>query len=148
MLKEVQNHQLSSHSVIRDVLPTASIKGCVFHFTKAVWWKTQELGLKTTYSQRGAEYRYIRMLMALPFLPAHDIEPAFQLLSDRATSPELRSLVRYLENTWMDNAVWRPRNWSIYRHSIRTNNDVEGMYYFKKCYFNDIMQTLLFLLFL
>ena len=26
----------------------------------------------------------------------------------------------------MDNAVWRPRNWSIYRQSIRTNNDVEG----------------------
>ena len=50
---------------IRDVFPTASIKGCVFHFTQAVWRKTQELGLKTTYSQRGAEYRYIRMLMAL-----------------------------------------------------------------------------------
>ena len=129
---------------IRDVFPTASIKGCVFHFTQAVWRKTQELGLKTTYSQRGAEYRYIRMLMALPFLPSHDIEPAFQLLSDRATSPELRSLVRYMENTWMDNAVWRPRNWSIYRQSIRTNNDVEGMYYLK-CYFKDIMQTLLFL---
>ena len=129
------------------MFPTASIKGCEFHFTQAVWRKTQELGLKTTYSQQGAENRYIRMLMALPFLSSYDIEPAFQLLNDRVTSPELRSLVWYLENTWMDNAVWRPRNWSIYRQSIRTNNDVEGMYYLK-CYFKDIMQTLLFLSFL
>lgn len=35
---------------MRKGFPTASIKGCVFHFTQAVWRKTQELGLKTTYT--------------------------------------------------------------------------------------------------
>ncbi|XP_062609085.1 uncharacterized protein LOC134270857 [Saccostrea cucullata] len=116
--------------MIREVFLAASIKGCVFHFTQAVWWKTQELGHKTTYSQREAGYRYIRMLMVLQFLSSTNTEPAFQRLSQRlsqrATSTELRNLVGYTENTWLNNPVWRSGNWSIYRQSIRTNNDVEG----------------------
>ncbi|CAC5396059.1 unnamed protein product [Mytilus coruscus] len=64
--------------------------------------------------------------MALPFLPAADIQPAFEKLSPRATSPELKQLVRYVDNTWLCNTVWHPRNWNIFQTSIRTNNDVEG----------------------
>ncbi|XP_048771079.1 uncharacterized protein LOC125677152 [Ostrea edulis] len=55
-----------------------------------------------------------------------DRAPAFLRLSQRATSPELRSLVQYIENAWLDSPVWNPRNWSFYRQSIRTNNDVDG----------------------
>ena len=113
---------------VRQAFPNVSIKGCAFHFGQAVWRKVQELGLKTTYSQRGAEYRYIRTLMALPFLPHADIEPAFEVLSERANSTELKNLVGYIRLTWFEGAYWTPRTWSIYQHSIRTNNDVEGVF--------------------
>lgn len=83
--------------------------------------------LKTTYSKRGPEYRLIRSLMALPFLPSADIKPALDRLAARATSPELTRLVNYIDNTWVSSTVWQPRTWSIYQLSIRTNNDVEGM---------------------
>jgi hypothetical protein len=47
--------------------------------------------VQTTYSQIGAEYRYIRMLMALPFLPSADIGRLFHCLKERVTSPEMKS---------------------------------------------------------
>ncbi|VDH91609.1 Hypothetical predicted protein [Mytilus galloprovincialis] len=111
---------------IRHIFPNASIKGCAFHFGQAIWRKVQDLGLKTTYSSRGVEYRYIRTLMALPFLPHSDIRPAFNTLKERANSQELKELVVYISSTWFEGRYWCPRTWSIFQHSIRTNNDVEG----------------------
>ena len=112
---------------IREEFEDVTVKSCAFHFCQAVFRKVTELGFKTTYSQRGAEYRYIRSLMALPFLPSADIPSAFDQLALRASSAELKQLVRYIETTWISNTVWTPRNWSIYKTSIRTNNDVEGI---------------------
>jgi hypothetical protein len=83
---------------VRSEFPTASIKECAFHFGQAVFRKVTELGLKTTYTSRGpAEYRYIRSLMALPFLrPTGQIQSAFDTLAARATSPELQQLWKTL----------------------------------------------------
>ena len=111
---------------VLEVFPNTTIKGCAFHFSQAIWRKTQELGLATTYTERGAEYKYIRSLFALPFLPHSDIERAFAQLEQRANSMELQQLTRYMRTTWMDNPVWSPRTWSIFQQRVRTNNDVEG----------------------
>jgi hypothetical protein len=62
-------------------------------------------------------------------LPSADIQPAFDQLAPRATSPELTQLVNYIDNTWLSSTVWLPRNWSIYQLTIRTNNDVEGTFF-------------------
>ena len=117
---------------IREAFENITIKGCAFHFCQAVFRKVTELGLKTTYSQRGAEYRYIRShkIMALPFLPLADIPSAFDQLAPRSSSAELKQRVRYIDTTWISNPIWTPRNWSIYKTSIRTNNDVEGILIF------------------
>lgn len=122
----VVDFEKGAWKAIRQEFPNTMIKGCAFHFNQAVWRMTQQLGLKTTYSKRGPEYRYTRSLMGLPFLPSADIRPAFDQLATRATSPELTQLVNYIDNTWLSSTVWLPRNWSIYQLTIRTNNDVEG----------------------
>lgn len=122
----IQFHVLIAWKAIRNEFPNTIIKGCAFHFGQAVWRKVQELGLRTTYSKRGPEYRYIRSLMALPFLPWADIQPAFDRLSARAASPELQQLVGYIDSNWIGSPVWQPRNWSIFQTNVRTNNDVEG----------------------
>ncbi|XP_061178328.1 uncharacterized protein LOC133186965 [Saccostrea echinata] len=122
----VVDFEKGAWKAIREEFPNTLIKGCAFHFGQAVWRKVQELGLRTTYTKRGAEYRYIRSLMALPFLPSADIQPAFDRLSARATSQELQQLVAYMDSNWIGSAVWQPRNWSIFQTNVRTNNDVEG----------------------
>ncbi|KAH3693919.1 hypothetical protein DPMN_081358 [Dreissena polymorpha] len=32
----------------------------------------------------------------------------------------------YVDRTWINGNLWRPENWSVFRETVRTNNDVEG----------------------
>ncbi|XP_068725452.1 uncharacterized protein [Montipora capricornis] len=111
---------------LRSVLPTVKLQGCVFHWTQALWRKVQELGLQTAYSGNDAVYRYIRKLMALPFLPQHEIRPMFVLLSVQAETQPLRNLIEYIQEQWIDSTIFLPRDWSVFNKPIRTNNDIEG----------------------
>ena len=43
---------------IAEVFPTAEVKGCMFHFTQAVWKKVQRLGLQTYYKSDVNVRRY------------------------------------------------------------------------------------------
>lgn len=111
---------------VREVFPGVSIKGCVFHWTQAVWRHTQELGLKPAYSQRSSVCNYIRQLLALPFLPAAHVEQTFRHLQTRANTDPLRRLVAYVDRQWMRHSIFDIPSWSVFGNVIRTNNDVEG----------------------
>ena len=58
--------------------------------------KVQELGLQAAYTSDDGAYRYIRKLMALPFLPHREIRPMFQLLRRQAQTQPLQYLVSYI----------------------------------------------------
>ena len=66
--------------------------------------------------------------MALCFLPAQHIEPIFRRLQDEATTAPLIQFADYVHRTWIAcvQTIWTPDSWSVYRLSIRTNNDIEG----------------------
>jgi len=67
--------------------------------------------------------------MALPFLPALNIPAAFDEIKRKCAAmadDRLTELVDYYERTWLQNALWTPSAWSVYRETVRTNNDVEG----------------------
>lgn len=69
--------------------------------------------------------------MALPFLPPEHIRPAFSELNDQATEYGIDSLLEltsYINSTWISSSLWTPENWSAFRETVRTNNDVEGKY--------------------
>ena len=50
---------------------------------------------------------------------------AFYSLKPRARLPQLVSLVDYIERQWFRNPVFRVDDWSVFRQTVRTNNDVE-----------------------
>ena len=111
----------------RDVMPRITIRGCAFHWTQAVWRKVQSIGLQGSYTNDVATHKIIRKILALPFLHAEHISVMFQSLDAKADSPKLRDLMSYVNDTWIANPVWSPRDWSVYMQSIRTNNnDCEG----------------------
>jgi hypothetical protein len=112
---------------LRQHFPGVPIKCCVFHWTQAVWRHVQDGGLVTTYRQHQTMYRYIKQLMALPFLPAGHITPTFNALTIRANTPALQQLVQYMERQWINNQLHPVQSWSVYKQQIRTNNDVEGI---------------------
>ncbi|CAG2229362.1 unnamed protein product [Mytilus edulis] len=102
------------------------IKGCAFHWGQAVMRKVANLGLKTAYSADKAVNVFIKKVLALPYLPAGHILPAYRQLTVPPTSPLLHQLMAYINRAWLQCSVWSVAQWSVYQLSIRTNNDVEG----------------------
>ena len=76
--------------------------------------------------RRGDVFKLCRNIMALPFLPASHIEPAFQQLTQNVNDPVVQKLVRYVRKTWITSAFYQIASWCIYQQPTRTNNDVEG----------------------
>ena len=63
--------------------------------------------------------------MALPFLPAQEIEVQFDCIHQNCPPGPLEDLINYVETTWI-NGTYLLECWSIYGQPIRTNNDLEG----------------------
>ena len=90
---------------------------------RSSWRRIQDLWLASTYMKREATHRYIKQLMALPFLLLDDIPSAFHILTTRANTAELRALEDFMDHQWIRNP---PSAWYVCRLPVRTNNDVEG----------------------
>ena len=74
---------------VKKVFPDAKIQGCAFHWTQAVL-KVQGLELSTAFHEDDATHKFIKRLMASPFLPHEHIlhiRHMFQQLNDLATTP-------------------------------------------------------------
>ena len=63
--------------------------------------------------------------MALCFLPAQHID---RRLQTEANTAALTQFADYMDRTYIScvQSIWLPASWSVYRISIRTNNDLEG----------------------
>ena len=85
---------------------------CAFSFIFICFYlfQVQDLGLAAAYSRDDGTYRYIKKLMALPFLPAPEIDPAFQRLRLKATTDALEELVEYISETWISSTVFPPKD--------------------------------------
>ena len=92
-----------------------------------VCFQVQELGLQRAYSEDDAVYKYIRKLMALPFLPHHQISPMFLRLQVEAQTEPLQNLVAYIRRQWIESAVFLPKTGSCTsRPSERTTTSKDG----------------------
>jgi hypothetical protein len=54
--------------------PTAELQGCLFHYAKAIWRKTQECGLQTDYKDVPDVTKLVRRAACLPLLPLNKVE--------------------------------------------------------------------------
>ncbi|XP_071505047.1 uncharacterized protein [Diadema antillarum] len=70
----------------------------------------------------------LKEIMALPFLPANQIPPAFQQLQQRNNTARLNEVYEYIQDTWLDGS-YPAASWSVYGRAVRTNNDVEGWHH-------------------
>ncbi|KAH3747449.1 hypothetical protein DPMN_181876, partial [Dreissena polymorpha] len=84
-------------------------------------------GLATAYAAKGDKFLNLRKLMSLPYLPSEHITPAFEqmMLQVEEVGSPLLNVVNYVERTWIRGSMWKPENWSVYRQTVRTNNEVE-----------------------
>ena len=88
----------------------------------------QDLALQSAYHNDRGTYNFIRKMMALPFLPEAEIQPMFQILQRETTEPLLQ-FTEYVSSTWIHGTTWSPADWTVFKHAIRTNNDIEGWHH-------------------
>lgn len=112
---------------IKSIYPDSDIKDCAFHWDQAVMRRVAKLGRKTAYDNDGALHVFIRKVLALPYLPAAHIRPTFQkLLQETTNSQPLRRLTTYVNRTWMLSNVFAVHQWCVFKHTVRTNNEIAG----------------------
>ncbi|XP_041375273.1 uncharacterized protein LOC121388117 isoform X2 [Gigantopelta aegis] len=113
----------------RAVFPGVPVKGCTFHFNQAVYRKIQDLGLAPAYNTDVATHKFCKKLMALPFLHADHVRPAFDKLRGKQETEGLGKLCSYIETTWMKNTTYRLQDGCVFGQAIRTNNDLEAWHH-------------------
>ena len=78
----VADFEAASWNAKRELIPNIGVKGCLFHFTQAVYGKIGNIGLKHAYANDPGTRKLCRQLMALPILPKDHIVRAFYKLTE------------------------------------------------------------------
>ena len=100
------DYEITIWQAIRDVFPSAVIRGCVFHWTQRIYRKITTVGLAKAYMERKDTHLYLRKLMCLPFLPHEHVRPAFDALKTQGDVIQpIQELLVYIENTWVTGNV-------------------------------------------
>lgn len=123
----VADFECAVWKAVPRVYPLVQMRGCCYHWSQAVWRKTQEIGLQSQYNEKDAVYKIIRKMLVLPFLPEEHISPTFQHLETKCCNNEkLNKLASYIRSTWIESSTFAVGSWSVFMQPVRTNNDVEG----------------------
>ena len=106
------------------------LKGCFFHFSKAIWRRVRKLKLVRAYMNDKKFKTFVRSLVAIPFLPLNQIREALRSLAVTEFPRELESskfkLIEYLEKVWLV-GKFPPKMWNLWGKSKElTNNRNEG----------------------
>lgn len=115
---------------IKNSFPNSKHKGCLFHYNQALWRKVQEYGLVRSFRKSKKVKKFIKMFMALPFVPVLLVRCTFEELCQKAVSkkPELACFTDYIKRTWI-NGTFPVKMWNVYQSDIRSNNRVEGWHH-------------------
>ncbi|XP_048242867.1 uncharacterized protein LOC125375906 [Haliotis rufescens] len=128
---EEVGHPIAAIRAIRTEFQGSDIKGCFFHFTQAIWRKTQELGLAVGYRDNPLVEQWIRRAAALPLLPLQQVQDAwFDSMNQSPDVPNADEFNDYIVTNWVDyEARFPPSLWNHHQtFGPRTNNNLEGFH--------------------
>ena len=118
----------AARNAFKEFYPQMKVYGCWFHFTQRIWAKTQKLGLSQSFKNNVHVAKFIRQLMAIPFLPAPLIAPTFTLIEFPVLPiedmPRLEKLKKYFKKRWINQIS--PEELSIHDINVSTNNGAES----------------------
>ncbi|XP_048248894.1 uncharacterized protein LOC125378088 [Haliotis rufescens] len=116
---------------VQVVFPTADVKGCFFHYCRAIWRKVQDLGLAVAYREDPEVCKWIRRAAGLPLLPKNKIQDSWVDAMDNTPDvPRAVAFNDYIVTTWVDDGARFPL--PLWNHhgttGPRTNNNLEGFH--------------------
>ena len=98
------DYEIGLHNAVTNTWPNATLRGCHFHYTQALWRHLQRVDLAPEYQVENSPIRAAyKMLTALPFVPENLITTVWRQL--RPTLPQdMATFVDYYERTWVGTA--------------------------------------------
>lgn len=83
-------------NAVVETFPTAELKGCLFHYCKAIWKKTQEYGHQRDYKDLQEVNILVRRAAALPLLPLNKVEDYW--LHTLENAPDRKDCTKLTDN--------------------------------------------------
>ncbi|KAI6650563.1 hypothetical protein LOD99_7613 [Oopsacas minuta] len=118
----------AARNAVKRVYPGIRVNGCWFHYTQAIWRKTQKYGLASTCRGNLECASFVKKIMAIPFLPAELILPIYNLLQiptlQQSQMKKLEVFLNYFEKQWLTKIG--PEELSIFNLKYVTNNAAES----------------------
>ena len=102
-------------------------------FTKGKWnsvllqFYIYIVELSIAYRHHHETRVFMGRLWGLSFLPEDIIPVAYESVRQLATNQQHKQLAAYFSKQWLENPQFPPRNWSVFKKKIRTNNNMEGI---------------------
>lgn len=117
------DYEAASMKAIQEVFPQAVIKGCFYHFARALWRKAIEYKVTRPQSHK----RIVALTTMLPFLPPNLIKDGWAYISNEipVDVPGMAKFKNYVERQWLKNENFMTK-WSIFGERTRTTNSLEG----------------------
>ena len=117
-------------TAIDELFPNSRVRGCLFHYSQALWRYVQTCGLVQRYRNDDNFNRLVRRAFALPLVPPASIDDVWLRAMDEEPDPEVERFKDYVTTTWVDNLTARfPYEiWNQYDNigGIRTTNNLES----------------------
>ena len=61
--------ETGARNALKEEYPTTKLSGCWFHYTQAIWRRSQKAGLIQVFRENTEFTAFIRNLMVIPFPP-------------------------------------------------------------------------------
>ena len=125
--------ELGFKNAVETDFPQVRIRGCYFHFTKALLKRIKEIGLFNSYRDDPLLNAFLRKIMAVGFLPVFFVRRKYYELLQTTNVrflkncyPQVALFLQYFENTWLN--LFPPNLYNVYSRplTLRTINACEG----------------------
>jgi hypothetical protein len=116
----VADFEKATSAAAREVFQGVTIEGCNVHWSQALWRKVQEVGLQVSYNEDRNIHKTVRSILALPFLPVHEVKDAFQYIKSHSGDDDrLLALLSYVEKVWINSNPFPMTSWNAFRKKYK-----------------------------
>ena len=127
--------ELALRNALKEVFPKASLSGCYFHFSKALWDKISKLGLRRKeFKQKSLSL--IAYLQIVAHCPLKEREQLFEEVQEifKEEDKRFKTFFNYFKKEWLKNpfldVLFKSLNEDEDLNFIRTNNPCEQFHNF------------------
>ena len=124
--KSMSDWETAPRNAFKAAYNGIKLQGCWFHYTHRIWKMVQKCNLVEVFNNNPSFKNFLRLVMALPFLPPDTIQPIFIEICTQDLNLQNNQIVGFDKLKWYIQRRWinqvSSEELSIWHHGITTNN--------------------------